>query len=160
MPLVTVSTLEVPNWEVFESLDWDLFLTDLSSARASPLTIVEGFILFAHPRVQKLCDILITLKFDDSEFSIAMERRLRRDQGENVPPNYREEPLASKSHFLANYFEQIIWPEMIKHPEYIDPIGWKKPKLVLKATDEITAIQVQAEEFLHEALKKPRCEVM
>jgi uridine kinase len=159
MPTVSVADREVANWEVPKSLDWDPFIERLSAARQSPLTIVEGFILFADPRVASLCDIAIVLTYDESEFEIALSRRLLRDSGNTVPADYRENPLESKAHFNANYFEQVIWAEMLKHPEYIDPPRWNKPRLVHRATDDIEAIRQRTKAFLDPLLEKKRCRV-
>jgi hypothetical protein len=98
------------------------------------------------------------LHYDESEFEIAMSRRLLRGLRAEVPADYRENPLASRAHFIANYFEQVIWAEMLKHPEYIDPPEWNKPRLVLRATDDIEAIRRQAKEFLDQLLPQKGCE--
>jgi adenylate kinase family enzyme len=152
MPRIHIKDREFSNWETFESLNWEPFLEQLTEAQSNPIVIVEGFILFAHPQVAQLCDVLITLKFDESEMEIARSRRIQRDHHERVPVDYREKPFASRTHFLANYFDQVIWAEMLKHPEYIDPVGWNKPRLVLKATDEKTLIQEQTKAFLDRIL--------
>jgi hypothetical protein len=156
MPRVRVKDRFFPNWEVFESLDWEPFLAQLRAAQSAPIVIVEGFILFAHPQVAQLCDALITLQFDESECEIARSRRVRREQRAEVPLNYREQPFASNAHFLANYFDNIVWAEMLKHPEYIDPVGWNKPRLALRATDKIERIRSKAKEFV-DSILNGRC---
>jgi adenylate kinase family enzyme len=157
MPTITVADREVANWEVPESIEWEYFIPDLLKARKAPVTIVEGFILFGSPEVAALCDILVVLTFDESEYEIALKRRLTRCSDEPLPANYREDPLASELHFQANYFEQVVWAETLKHPEYRDPVGWKKPRLVLKATDEIETIQKQTLEFVQRSMAKKDC---
>jgi hypothetical protein len=159
MPRVCVAGRQVANWDLPQSLNWDLFIEDLSAAQKSPLTIVEGFILFADRRVAPLCDILIVLTYDESEFEIALSRRVRRATKKDVPLDYRKNPLNSQAHFLANQFEQVVWAEMLKHPAYSDPIQWNKPRLVLRATDDIESIHRQAKRFLDALLAKETCSI-
>jgi hypothetical protein len=157
MPTITISGEATANWEVPESIAWDYFLADLAAARKAPVTIVEGFILFGDPKVCSLCDILVVFTFDESEFQIALKRRFSRDTEKSVPENYREEPFASDLHFHANYCEQTVWAEMLKHLEYRDPVRWNKPRLVLSATGDIEAIQTQTLEFVQQSIPKSSC---
>jgi adenylate kinase family enzyme len=148
MPRVLLGDRNIPNWDVPQSLAWAPFLEALTKARNDPIVIVEGFILFADPAVAPLCDALITLKFDPAEKEVAMERRVRRETGRAPPSNYRETPFASRAHLQASYFESVVWPEMMNHPEYTDPPDWCKPRLVLSATADIEGNMAAVADFL------------
>jgi hypothetical protein len=150
MPRVVVGTEEEANWELLESLHWDHFLTSLSSAKSSPLVIVEGFILFAHEDVAPQCDALITIKYDEFELPVALDRRVMRAFGVHPPPDYREKLYESGAHFLSMFFETVIWPAAWAHPEYIDPPGWDRPRLVLRATGSLKQNKDEALRFVRE----------
>jgi hypothetical protein len=157
MPHVLIAGQEYGNWETPESVAWDLFFQDFDAVRRQPLVIVEGFILFGHPGTAPLCDALITLKYEPSEMEIALGRRLRRGFGEAPPANYRDAPTESRAHFAAHYFERVAWPAMVGHPEYTDPPGWRKPRLALRATDDIAANRAAAGAFVSAVLDKGAC---
>jgi hypothetical protein len=96
----------------------------------------------------ELCDVVITVKFDESDIKIARKRRIKLEFVEKVPANYREKPNQTFAHLLANYFDQVTWEAVLKHREYIDPVCWDKPRLVQRAINEIKALQESAKQFL------------
>jgi hypothetical protein len=152
MPRVRIAGRAIANWGDPQSLAWGPFVADLAAARGNGLVIVEGFILFAHPAVAPLCDALIALEFDDGEMEVAMDRRVRRAVGRAAPANYREAPFQSRAHSAAAYFHEVVWPEMLRHPEYMDPRGWGKPRLALRATDSLEQNMAAALVFLKSLL--------
>jgi hypothetical protein len=97
-------------------------------ASSPRLVIIEGFILFADPRVIEIADALILVTFDLSEKAIATDRRVSRvfrsSNPESIDPRKRKQ-----AEFLGWYFEDVVWTEAVKHPEYILPPGWNKPTL-------------------------------
>jgi hypothetical protein len=46
---------------------------------------------------------------------------------------------------------------MLKHPEYREAVQWNKPRLVLSATDDSTAIETQTLEFVQQSIAKSSC---
>jgi uridine kinase len=138
-----------PNRETPESLKWEPFLEALRAAGSQPLVLVDGFILFANAEVAELCDALITLKFEPPDYSIALNRRLTRNP-RAFPPNKRSPQV------IAAYFEKVIWPEAMGHPEYYDPVGWVKPRLSMRATGDLETIKVRAVQFIEEVLSGQR----
>jgi hypothetical protein len=73
---------------------------------------------------------------------------MRLELGQEVPANYREKPNRTFTHLLANHFDQVIWGEMQRHQKYIDSVGWDKPRLALRAINEINALEEEARQFL------------
>jgi hypothetical protein len=107
--------------------------------------LVDGFILFAHSEVAELCDALITLKFEPSDYAIALDRRLRRPP-HSFPPRKRSPEV------MTAYFETVVWVEAMQHPEHYDLPGWTKPRLLMRATNDLETIKAEAVRFIEEVL--------
>ena len=69
-------------------------------------------------------DVLIDIEFSgESDFEITLERRISRGFQTAFPDDYHEKPTIDRVHFTCSYLEEIVWPEMLKHPEYRRPKG-------------------------------------
>ena len=51
-----------------------------------------------------------------------------------IPNNYLTNPRASNLNLNCAYFHDVVWPEMVRHPEYRVPVQCSKPLLNLSAT--------------------------
>jgi uridine kinase len=155
MPRVNLLGEEVANWELPESLRWDEFVHAIQvKLEESPrVLVIEGFILFADPRVIDLAEALIAITFKPSEKAVATQRRVSRALSGYPPGLIPEEAIREMAEFLQKYFEDVVWTEALDHPEYVVPIGWQKPTLVLSATDPIESNIQKSLAFMSKLLK-------
>lgn len=140
------------NYELPESIDWNEFISVLQSLDPNEKYIVDGFIPFYSNELCKFVDRLIDIEFDESEFNEALNRRVKRDTGSDVPMDYNVNPNNSSAHYCAFYFLNFVWKEAFSHPEYRVPLNWNKPLLKLSATAPIKDNCIQSEKFLNDVL--------
>lgn len=136
-PIVNVRGINVDNWELKESLNWDLFYRRISEID-STILFIDGFILFADPRTIDIADVCITFEYNlNTDFEIALGRRVHRIQqyrNVNIPTDYLENAAANNLNLLCAYFHDVVWPEMLRYPEYRIPEKYSKPLMHLSAT--------------------------
>lgn len=128
------------NLDLKKSIDWKLFFKAIARDN-SPILIIDGFILFADPRSADLVDVCVTIEYNiETDFEIALDRRIHRypwTRDAIIEKDYLENPFKNPVNEHCTYFHEIVWPEMVKHPEYIKPQNWEKPILNLSATSEL-----------------------
>ena len=148
------------NWDLPESIDWDLILSDLQKLDPKKKYIIESFIPFASPQIEPLVDSLIDIEFYQTDFEVALKRRVFRGFNEDVPSDYNENPMSSKAHFCAYYFKNYVWKEAFLHPEYRLPLHWDKPLLRLSATDPLEDNLKSAYNFVENLPQESTCSVI
>ena len=151
---------QIFNYDIVESIDWNLFYNDIIKYYNNndfDIIIIEGFLLVGDERISKITDIVINIEFNDCDFNLALERRIKRGFNEDVPKDYHENPTIDKIHFSCIYFEEIVWSEMKKHPEYRIPREWKKPCLKLNATDDLDNNIKISTKFVNDCIVKTSC---
>ena len=136
-PTVNVRGQLFSNWELKESLNWDSFFREISNINSS-LLFIDGFILFADQRTLDIADVCIVFEYNlATDFEIALGRRVHRIhefQDVQIPKDYLTNTHSNGLNQLCAYFHDVVWPEMIKHPEYRTPSNCTKPLLKLSAT--------------------------
>jgi len=136
LPRIEIKGQMCLNFDSPDSIEWNYLLEEIEKHKEDPYLILEGFILFANPEIEKIVDILISIDFKADDFQIALERRLNR-RGSSVPADYLDDPFKNEYNYLAYYFQEIVWKNYANNPHYITPLTWSKPILKLSATDEI-----------------------
>ena len=138
---------EIGDWDLPESIDWNEFARQFNATDA-PVVIIEGFILFPDTKMPKIVDALIDIEFNESEFSIALERRISRGFECPVPEDWESAPIRDKVCFTCAYFRDFVWKRAFEHPEYRCPEIWTKPLLRLEATGNLDDSKKRAREFV------------
>lgn len=142
----------IPNKDLKQSVDWESFFQNVSDVN-TPILFLDGFITFADKRSFNIIDICVSFEYNfNTDFDIALRRRVHRKKGfENaeIPKDYLQNAFDNKVNYRCSYFHDIVWPEMIKHPEYRKPINWNKPILTLSATNDLQNNVKSALSFLH-----------
>lgn len=136
------------NYELPETINWDLFISTLQHLNPNKKYIIDGFIPFSSPKVAQFVDCLIDIEFDINEYEEALRRRVKRDTKLNVPDDYEQNPLKSTAHYTAFYFKNFVWKEAFLHPEYRVPLNWSKPILKLSATSPFKQNCKKSQEFI------------
>ena len=144
----------IPNLDLKESIDWNPFINEITRTN-TPIVFVDGFITFADNRLHQLIDACVTFEYDiEKDFDVALYRRIKKSKRfkhENIPSNYLQNTWNDKTKlcYYCTYFHEIVWPEMIKHPEYRKPSNWNKPILELSATNDPNSNLQKTLEFIH-----------
>lgn len=154
LPKFSLENVTGINYELPESIDWESFVSDLMNLNKYKNYIIDGFIPFYSNEILSFVDCLIDIEFNENEYSVALQRRVKRDTGNNVPDDYESYPMKSSAHFCAFYFKNFVWKEAFLHPEYRLPLNWNKPFLKLSATSPIENNCNESVKFLSEILKK------
>uniref|UniRef100_A0A023GFR2 Nicotinamide riboside kinase 1 n=1 Tax=Amblyomma triste TaxID=251400 RepID=A0A023GFR2_AMBTT len=102
-----IAELNHANWEALSSVDWDKLLDAVSACTSqSPrgpnrLVIIDGHIIFNHPKLAKLFDkrYFFTLPRDEC----FVRRQTRTYDPADVP----------------GYFEQVVWPMYVKNMQEV-----------------------------------------
>lgn len=149
---------EIGDWDKPESIDWELFMNDLNACNSS-LVIIEGFILFGNQSMHSRIDALINIEFEESDFPIALQRRIQRGFHEEVPEDWEQNPTGNKVNFSCAYFKNIAWKRAFEHPEYRKPVDWNRPTLTLSATADINDNCKRALEFARDLIRPQKCSV-
>lgn len=84
--------------------------------------MIDRFIVFADIKSKQLVDLIVDIEFNTStDFNEALNRRVKKSrtfEGCSVPSNYIQNTWNDSLSYYCTYFHDIVWPEMIKHPEY------------------------------------------
>ena len=138
-PKIKIGGYNISNLDLKESIQWDNFYKEISQ-NDSPILLIDGFILFADERSYDIVDLCVSFEYNiDTDFEIALDRRVHRygmNEGIEIPKDYLEKASENRFNLHCAYFHQVVWQEMVKHPEYRLPQNWKKPLLVLSATND------------------------
>lgn len=141
----------ISNWDLKNSIDWEAFYRRISETY-SPVILIDGFIPFADDRTRKIVDMVVSFEYNiNTDFDIALGRRIHRCKSFSnctIPHDYLNNPFGSHLNYQCAYFHDVVWPEMVKHPEFRKPINWKKPLLVLSATDNFNSNFLKTMKFL------------
>lgn len=128
------------NLDLKESIKWDDFYRSISE-NDSPILLIDGFILFADKRSFDIVDVCIAIEYNiETDFEIALDRRINRYPWRKkleIDKNYLQDPNKNHVNQHCTYFHEVVWPEMVNHPEYRKPQNWEKPILTLSATDDL-----------------------
>lgn len=123
-----------------KSYKWNDFFKSISENN-SPILLIDGFILFADKRSKDLFDACIVIEYNiDTDYEIALDRRIHRrpsDKEKIIEKDYLQNPHKKSINQDCTYFHEVVWPEMINHPEYRKPQNWGKPILTLSATNDL-----------------------
>lgn len=142
----------IPNKDLKQSVDWENFFKSVSQVEA-PILFIDGFITFADQRSFNIIDVCVEFEYDfEKDFEVALLRRIRRKKSfENaeIPKNYSMNPFENMLNYRCCYFKEIVWCEMMKHPEYRKPLKWEKPILTLSATNDLQQNVQEAKKFVH-----------
>ena len=142
----------IPNKDLKQSVDWESFFKSISEVN-TPILFIDGFITFADERSFNIVDICIKFEYNlDNDFDIALKRRVHRKQcfvDTDIPKDYLQNPFANNLNYRCTYFHKVVWPEMIKHPEYRNPENWRKPILTISATNNLQENVNKTLSFLH-----------
>ena len=76
-PHLKIDNATLINWELLESLDWDLILSDLFKLDSRQKYLIKSFIPFASPQIEPLVDSLINIEYNESDFEEALIRRVK-----------------------------------------------------------------------------------
>ena len=146
----------INNKDLKESVDWESFFHKVSEIK-TPVLFIDGFITFADERSFNIVDICISFEYNtETDFEVALKRRVRRKdcfKNAEIPGDYLENPFITQLNYRCIYFHDVVWPEMIKHPEYRKPLNWEKPLLVLPAINELQKNVNESLMFLHPYIK-------
>lgn len=129
---------KVSNLDHKESIDWNAFYRCILEIN-SPVILIDGFITFADERSSEIVDICVLFEYNiNTDFQIALNRRIHRCSSFQkcvIPNDYLQNPFINDLNYRCTYFHDIVWPEMMKHPEYRKPNNWGISILNLSATD-------------------------
>ncbi|KAF8792046.1 Nicotinamide riboside kinase 1 like protein [Argiope bruennichi] len=95
---IIIPELNHKNWERLEAVDWDAMMADLEKTihskppNKNSLLIVEGHIIFNHPKLRNIFDKRYFLTLDREE---CIRRRIQRVYD---PPD------------IPGYFDMCVWP--------------------------------------------------
>lgn len=152
-PKITMRGRTISNLDLKESTDWDSFYDEIARENA-PIVFLDGSIIFADQRSHQIVDICVTMEFDfTKDYDIALTRRVKRSrrfQNQSVPSDYLQNTWSNYLNYYCTYFHDIVWPEMIKHPEYRNPVNWNKPILTLSATSDIKLNTLKTKNFIYQ----------
>lgn len=150
-PKTEVFGRKFTNLDLKESINWNSFYKRILKEN-SPILFLDGFILFADERSFDLVDACIAIEYNiETDFEIALDRRINRyswNKKKVIDPDYLQNPFKNPVNSHCTYFHKIVWPEMVKHPEYRKPQNWKKPILTLSATNNLEENVSKAIDFL------------
>ena len=151
IPKTELCGTTIMNYDRKDSVNWERFFRKIKFTH-SDVIFIDGFIAFADERTKDIVDIIISFEYNiENDFDIALRRRIHRKKlWENVEPpdDYLENPFIDKLHYTCCYFKNVVWEEMVKHPEYRRPNDWEKPILILPASDSIHENTERALEFI------------
>ena len=152
-PQTMMQGRNIGNLDLKESIDWDSFFNEISSVYA-PIVFIDGFITFADNRSNQLVDLIVDIEYNTfTDFDIALRRRVNKSRtygGCSVPSNYIHNTWNNDLCRYCTYFHDIVWPEMIKHPEYRKPYNWSNDRvLTLSATSDARLNVMKTLNFLH-----------
>lgn len=151
-PTTKIFGKKFTNLDLRESIKWDLFYNEIFECD-SAVIFLDGFILFANEQSYDLVDVCVSIDYDvDKDFDVALDRRIHRypwDKNKIIDKDYLKKPFKNPVNAHCTYFHEIVWPEMVKHPEYRKPLNWEKPHLALKATNDLNENVSLAFNFLN-----------
>ncbi|OHT13201.1 hypothetical protein TRFO_16764 [Tritrichomonas foetus] len=147
----------IMNYDLKQSINWESYFQKFKKTDTS-IIFLDGFITFADERSQDIVDILITFEYNiDTDFELALSRRIHRKKmwrNIEIPKDYLENSFVDKLNYSCTYFHDVVWQEMLKHPEYRKPSDWNKPILILSATDSIQNNIEKTKAFLRPFLEE------
>lgn len=152
LPKIELYGRIIPTKDLKQSVDWENFYRKISQVD-TPILFIDGFITFADKRSFNLIDICISFEYYlEKDFSIALERRVRRKKQFKdavIPKDYLQDPFANPLNYRCTYFHDVVWAEMVKHPEYRKPENWKRPIITLSATNDLQHNVQETKNFIH-----------
>lgn len=170
LPKEEINGRTVLNFDSPDSVEWNYFIEDIQKeinkmkqTKTTNYLIVEGFLLFGTNEIKEMVDMLITVEFNvDTDEDIAFHRRLNRlnekNEEEEVPEEYMENPEKNRIAYTAFYFKSIAWKKVKENQPYVCPDDWTKPLLKLSATADINENIEKSVEFI-ESNSKRNCRI-
>ena len=150
LPMCKFHNKFVENWDDPTAILWDKYSKAISEDK-SDLAIIDCFQIRYEKSIENQVSAIIQFEYQEKDLPIAVNRRVLRLAGVPPPENYHDiDPFEDGIVYEALYYEEIVWPIAISHPEY-----WKynegectKPLLILSATDPIEVNIQKSKEFV------------
>lgn len=141
----------VDDWEDPESLDWNNYRRNIIMAK-DQFVYVDCYVLFYDKKIVDALDCIIFIEYSPNEYEIALNRRVERLYQIPAPNDFKTNPFSSGAHQEAAYFEKIVLPFAMEHPEYYLPNIFKKDLLCLSATAPIAENIAKSIQFIDSLL--------
>lgn len=144
----------VENWDDPQAILWDKYYNAISSDNSN-LSLIDCFQIRYDKRIENLVTAIIQFNYGENDLPTAVYRRVMRLAGVPPPENYHDlDPFEDGLAYEALYFEDIVWPIAINHPEYWKFDKTSKPILFLNATDPLENNIQLAKDFVHKLFDK------
>ena len=155
-PMIDFHGRQVIDWETPDCIHWDQY-EPYVQRQEGKFIIIDSYLLFYSKKIVDSLDALIICEYENTEEhkQIALKRRLLRYfDTEEIPDDYKENPLKSEINLESAYFTEYAWKWAFDNPQYREPKEWHKPILRLSAVAPLKENIEKAKEFVAQLFKQ------